>query len=121
MRQSLSLLVLTMLLPICISAAQFETFLKSFFADSTFQVNHIQFPLMGAISFISADDNLPVKTDTTFATSIGDWDYMSYGYGRPNVKFTVSKDIPKQLRSRRDLTYINPRIKKEDVGTRLHP
>jgi hypothetical protein len=101
-----SSLLFILLLPVAISAESFKDYLLRFFADSSFQINHIQFPLSGEVYFVSAKGDSTITQDTVFAYTGAEWKYISYGYGRHGVSYKKSKELPKSLRGMKEVTYI---------------
>ena len=101
-----SSLLIILLLPATIRAETFKDYLVRFFADSSFQITHIQFPLSGEICLLSAKGDSTTREDTVFANTGVEWKYISYGYGRQGVLYKKSKELPKPLREMENVTYI---------------
>ncbi len=106
MKNTLTLLLI--FIPSLTLAEDFDTYLKKFFADSTFQKAHVTFPLQGHYTYIcdSEPGGLCLK-DTIFANKKEEWRYLGYGYGTsPNISYRKSNKCPKKESSKNECIYI---------------
>lgn len=108
-------MLLIMLLPSFLFADDFDTYLKKFFSDSTFQKDHVIYPLQGHYTFIcDSDPGGTCPKDTVFANKKDEWIYLGYGYGTsPNVTYKKSNKCPEKLQDEKECIY----IELEEPGT----
>ncbi len=117
-----TLILLLLFLPSLILAEDFDSYLKKFFTDSTFQKAHVTFPLQGHYTYIcDSDPGGTCPKDTIFANKKEEWTYLGYGYGTaPNVTYKRSNKCPKKLPNENECIYIELEEKETCYNLQLY-
>ena len=88
------------MLPFATSAEEFKSFLKRFFADSTFQISRVSFPLNERISFIDPRTGNVRQQDTFICKSKSDWTHIPIDALEKGAKYVVFTDTTRKIKTK---------------------